>query len=121
MGAGSPWPTHPICSSLSKTRFEQIKRFLKVNNPQEETKTSNLPWFLKLEPLLSKIRLHAALVERTPGCFYRKSKAYLHFHEDPSGTFADIKLAASGFTRVGATTQEERARLLALIERSLKS
>jgi hypothetical protein len=74
----------------------------------------------KLEPLLSRIRQHAALVERTPGCFYRKSKAHLHFHEDPSGTFADIKLAGSGFTRVGATTQEEQARLLSLIERSLE-
>lgn len=75
----------------------------------------------ELEPLLSKIRRHSALVERTPGCFYRKSKAYLHFHEDPSGTFADIKLAASGFTRVGATTPEDQARLLSLIERSLAS
>ena len=71
-----------------------------------------------LEPLLSRIRSHAELVERTPGSFYRKSKAYLHFHEDPAGIFADIKLDGSGFTRVRATTPDEQARLLSLIEAS---
>ena len=45
-----------------------------------------------LEPLLRKVRQHSTLVERTPGSFYRRSKAYLRFHEDPSGTFADVEL-----------------------------
>ena len=44
-----------------------------------------------LEPLLLRVRERAELVERTPGSFYRKSKAYLHFHEDPSGIYADVK------------------------------
>ena len=69
----------------------------------------------ELDSLLREIRAHPALVERTPGCFYRKSKAYLHFHEDPSGIYADIKLGASGFTRVKVTTAPEQARLLSLI------
>ena len=73
-----------------------------------------------LEPLLRKVRKHAALVERTPGSFYRKSKAYLHFHEDPSGTYADVKLDFVEFTRVRATTAKEQAHLLVLISESLK-
>ncbi len=69
----------------------------------------------ELDSLLRKIRAHPALVERTPGCFYRKSKAYLHFHEDPSGIYADIKLGVTGFTRVKVTTPTEQAHLLSLI------
>ena len=72
-----------------------------------------------LEPLLARVRAHAALVERTPGSFYRKAKAYLHFHEDPSGSFADIKLDGAAFTRVRVTTPEEQAHLLSLIAGNL--
>jgi len=74
-----------------------------------------------LEPLLRKVRQHSTLVERTPGSFYRKSKAYLHFHEDVSGTFADVKLNGVEFTRVRASTPKEQAQLLALIAESLRS
>ena len=74
-----------------------------------------------LETLLRAVRKHSALVERTPGSFYRKSKAHLHFHEDPAGTFADLELGSATFTRIRATTPEEQARLLALIEQSLAS
>jgi len=73
-----------------------------------------------LEPLLRKIREHASLTERTPGSFYRKSIAYLHFHEDPSGTYADVKLNLVEFTRLRATTAKEQAHLLSLIANSLK-
>jgi len=73
-----------------------------------------------LEPFLRKVREHAALIERTPGSFYRKSTAYLHFHEDPSEIYADVKLNLVDFTRVRATTPQERAHLLSLIAESLK-
>jgi hypothetical protein len=73
-----------------------------------------------LAPLLDKIRAHATLVERTPGSFYLRSRGHLHFHEDPSGTYADIKLDGNVFTRVRATTAREQARLLALLAKSLR-
>jgi len=73
-----------------------------------------------LEPFLRKVREHAALIERTPGAFYRKQAAYLHFHEDPSGIYADVKLDFVEFTRLRVTTQQERAHLLSLIAESLK-
>lgn len=68
-----------------------------------------------LEPMLRQLRADSALVERTPGSFYRKSKAYLHFHEDTSGAYADVKLNGEDFTRIRVTTSEEQARLLSLI------
>ena len=73
-----------------------------------------------LEPLLQNLRQQASLVERTPGSFYRKSKAYLHFHEDLSGTYADVKLNSTKFTRVRATTPQEQAQLLILVVERLK-
>lgn len=73
----------------------------------------------QIEPLLRDIRSHAALRERTPGSFYVKSKGYLHFHEDPAGVFADVKLDLREFTRLRATTAKEQRALLTLIAKSL--
>jgi hypothetical protein len=46
-----------------------------------------------LESLLARLRQIAGLKERTRGVFYVRSKAFLHFHEDPAGLFADIRAA----------------------------
>ena len=73
----------------------------------------------RLEPLLRRLRDDTPLVERTPGSFYLKSKAYLHFHEDAAGLFADIKLDGPGFTRLPATTAQEQAHLWVLIAANL--
>ena len=73
-----------------------------------------------LEPLLLRVREHAALAERTPGSFYRKSKAYLHFHEDPSGIYADVKLSGTEFTRVRVATAQDQEHLLSLIVENLQ-
>jgi uncharacterized protein (TIGR00251 family) len=72
-----------------------------------------------LEPLLRRVRQHSALTERTRGSFYRKSTAYLHFHEDFSGVYADVKLSSDEFTRVRATTPQEQEHLLSLVAQSL--
>ena len=74
---------------------------------------------LQLEPLLREVRVRPLLKERTPGSFYVKSKGYLHFHEDPAGIFADVKLDFVEFTRLRASTAKERQSLLAKIDRSL--
>jgi hypothetical protein len=47
----------------------------------------------QLEPLLARIREGGALREKSRGIFYLKSRAYLHFHEDPAGIFVDIRAA----------------------------
>jgi len=70
-----------------------------------------------LAPLLGLLRSRADLVERTPGCFYRRSQAFLHFHEDPEGLFADVKLEGKSFTRMRVSTAEEQSALWERISR----
>jgi hypothetical protein len=45
----------------------------------------------RIEPLLERLRALTALRERKRGCFYFKSKGFVHFHEDPKGMFADLR------------------------------
>ena len=68
----------------------------------------------ELEPFLERLRAVPGLVERKRGVFYVRSRAFLHFHEDPSGMHADVRLGPE-FTRVRAETAEERDDLLARI------
>jgi hypothetical protein len=62
----------------------------------------------QLEPLLARVRSIAGLVERKPGTFYRRSAAFLHFHEDAAGLFADVKLNGVEFERMRVSTAPER-------------
>lgn len=68
----------------------------------------------ELEPFLSRLRALPSLVEKKRGVFYRGSKAFLHFHEDPSGLHADVRLDAE-FERFRVQTPDEQDALLALI------
>jgi hypothetical protein len=42
-------------------------------------------------PLLDRVRQVSRLQERSFGRFYAGAKAFLHFHEDPNGLFADLR------------------------------
>ncbi|HTH07440.1 MAG TPA: hypothetical protein VL916_16290 [Ilumatobacteraceae bacterium] len=68
----------------------------------------------ELEPLLTRLRDVPGLTERTRGVFYKKSKAFLHFHEDPTGLYADVRLTAD-FERFRAQTPAEQESLLAKV------
>ncbi len=65
-----------------------------------------------IEPLLKDLRSVSGLVERTPGVFYRRSRAFLHFHADPSGLFADIRLQGEDFERIPVDSPTAQAALL---------
>jgi len=67
----------------------------------------------QLEPLLAQLRGLAGLTERRRGIFYRRSSAFLHFHEDPAGLFADVRGPDGDFDRLAATTAEDQAAVLA--------
>ena len=67
----------------------------------------------RLEPLLIQIRAVPGLVERSRGVFYRRSKAFLHFHEDPAGLHADLRGADGPFDRFRVEDAGEQAALLA--------
>lgn len=64
-----------------------------------------------LEDLLVEIRRYDGLKERKRGAFYRKSSGFLHFHEDPAGFFADLKVDGD-FQRFRVNTVAERRALL---------
>ncbi|HEY1879241.1 MAG TPA: hypothetical protein VGG68_04850 [Caulobacteraceae bacterium] len=55
----------------------------------------------RLEPLLARLRALPALREKSRGVFYWKSRAFLHFHADPAGLFADVREpGGAGFVRL---------------------
>jgi hypothetical protein len=68
----------------------------------------------RLEPLLVELRTVDGLVEKKRGVFYRQSAAFLHFHEDPSGLYADVRLDQD-FDRFRVETDSERSELVSLI------
>ena len=73
-----------------------------------------------LEPLLQRLRLLPALKERSRGVFYLSSRACLHFHEDPSGLWADLRCPGEAeFTRLPADGTTAQAALLARLEAAL--
>ena len=47
----------------------------------------------QIEPLIERIRAVPGLKETSRSVFYLKSRAFLHFHEDPKGLFADLRTA----------------------------
>jgi len=70
-----------------------------------------------LNDLLESLRTRTALVERRPGIFYVGGKAFLHFHEDPAGLFADLRLDGD-WRRFPVNSPGEGAKLLAVIDRT---
>jgi hypothetical protein len=71
-----------------------------------------------LSDLLDKIRVKKGIKEKKLGIFYRKSKSFLHFHEDPAGLFADLSVGTD-FYRYPVNTKQEWKALLAAIDRAL--
>jgi hypothetical protein len=71
-----------------------------------------------LSDLLDQIRAKDGIKEKKLGIFYRKSKSFLHFHEDPAGLFADLTVGAD-FERYPVNTPREWTVLLASIDRVL--
>jgi hypothetical protein len=67
-----------------------------------------------LEPLLRRLRILDGLIEKRRGIFYRGSVAFLHFHEDPAGLFADLRVG-SDWQRFPASGRRDQQRLVAAI------
>ncbi len=73
-----------------------------------------------IEPLLTQIRRHPALREKGRGVFYLKSRAFLHFHEDPAGIFADVRApGGADFDRVKVDDETGARDLLARVDTAL--
>jgi hypothetical protein len=68
----------------------------------------------QLEPLLRALRAVPGLVERSRGVFYRRSRAFLHFHEDASGLYVDLR-TGDDFERFPVNSAAERAQVMAMV------
>ena len=67
--------------------------------------------------LLMELRRLDGLREPRPGVFYRKSSAFLHFHEDPAGMFADVR-GSEGWVRMPVNSATERSTFLRQVEKA---
>ena len=73
-----------------------------------------------LEPVLVQLRELPELTERSRGTFYKRSQAFLHFHEDPAGLFADVRLVpGEAFTRMRVSTKAEQRAFMSAVRRAL--
>jgi hypothetical protein len=72
-----------------------------------------------LDDVLRRLREIDGLTEKKRGVFYRRSRAFLHFHEDPSGLYADVRLDDK-FERVRVTTKAERKHLVSLVRAAMR-
>jgi hypothetical protein len=73
----------------------------------------------RLDDLLQEVRRrHPHLKERKRGAFYRGGQGWLHFHEDPAGLFADLKIDGA-WMRFAVNSAGERAALLRRLEKVL--
>ena len=72
----------------------------------------------QISELLKEIRNRDGIKEKKLGIFYRRSKPFLHFHEDPAGIFADLN-TGTDFDRYSTNGEAEWRVLLSAIDRAL--
>jgi hypothetical protein len=72
----------------------------------------------ELADLIAEIRKPDGLREPKPGTFYRKGRAWLHFHEDRAGLFADLR-TTDEWERFRVSEANEQAHLLGMIDAML--
>jgi hypothetical protein len=73
----------------------------------------------ELSTLLAEIRQLGWLRETTPGHFYWKSRGMVHFHEGPTGLYADVRFDPKGdFQRRRVTTRAEQEELVGDMRRA---
>jgi hypothetical protein len=70
--------------------------------------------------LIENLRRRSVLVEKRLGIFYIKGQAFLHFHKDPTGLFADLR-QGDDWKRFPVNDPDECASLLAAVDRTLQS
>jgi hypothetical protein len=72
-----------------------------------------------LGDLLKSLRARSTLVEKRPGILYVRGKAFLHFHEDRAGLFADFRKGGE-WQRLPVNDLDEHGKLLAAVDQILE-
>jgi hypothetical protein len=68
--------------------------------------------------LIENLRRRSELVEKRLGIFYIKGQAFLHFHKDPTGLFADLR-QGDDWQRFPVNDPDQCASLLAAVDLTL--
>src|SRR5216117_3824856 len=74
----------------------------------------------RLQPLLNLLRDHPALREVRPAEFHLEGRDFLHFHEQPEGLVADVRLN-TGRVSMPVTSPAQQAELFERIGNILDS
>ncbi len=75
---------------------------------------------VKYPVLFASLRSLEGLKEQRPGVFYRKSKAFLHFHEDPTGLYADLRQNVNQeFVRTRVESRAEQSAFVSTLAKAL--
>jgi hypothetical protein len=74
----------------------------------------------RISALLEELRARPELRERRPGVFELNSRPFLHFHDDPGGIFADVRLAKD-FVRLPVTSSSQQSDLLERVDDCLSA
>ena len=74
----------------------------------------------RLGALLASLRARTALREKRPGIFYVGGRAFLHFHADRAGLFADLR-QRDGWVRLPVNDPDDCQVLLLLVDQTLDS
>ncbi len=72
----------------------------------------------QLERTLHDLRELPGLKEKSRGVFYQAGKAFLHFHEDPTGLYADLR-RGDLFERFPVNAVTERAEFVERVRLAL--
>ena len=66
----------------------------------------------EIDDLVRALRATDGLVEKRPGAFSYRSRAFLHFHADAAGLYADVRLQGDHFERRAVHTRAQRNELV---------
>ena len=75
----------------------------------------------ELEGVLGRLRQSPELREKSRGVFYRKSRAFLHFHEHGDDLYADVRQADGEYLRLCVTTADDWAQFMQAVTDILRS
>ena len=74
----------------------------------------------QIAPLLDVLRANPALREVRPTAFHLDGRDFVHFHDEPGGVVADVRLTR-GVVRMRVSTDPEQAELLERIDECLST
>jgi hypothetical protein len=72
-----------------------------------------------IESMLDELRQFEGICERNRGIFYQKASAFIHFHEDPAGIFADVRRDRE-WVRLPVNKSSERRQFVRLVREILR-